>query len=90
MTKRRSLQRKSDRYDSTHIDALELFTKESLWANCCAKAPSRQLSNIDVYSAALLSTRRSMPGFANERIGNSRTTRGETKTMAADHRADFL
>lgn len=57
-----------------YIDVAVLATMESLCASCCANEPSRQLSNIDVYSAVLLSTIRSMPGLANDNTGNSRTT----------------
>ncbi len=49
-------------------------TIESLCASCCANEPSRQLSSMDVYSAVLLSTIRSIPGLANDNTGSSRTT----------------
>ncbi len=56
------------------MEEAEFETKESLCASCCANETSRQLSSIDVYSAVLLSTIRSIPGFANDSTGNSRTT----------------
>ncbi len=57
-----------------YIDVAVFATIESLCASCCANEASRQLSNMDVYSAVLLSTIRSIPGLANDNTGNSRTT----------------
>ncbi len=60
-----------------YIEVAVFATIESLCASCCANEPSRQLSNMDVYSAVLLSTIRSIPGLANDSTGNSRTTKNK-------------